>query len=296
MADAMACNGQWIRTRTSSTCWCRVVATRARPSHSSKSCSKACHTCAGCSARFCPSTTPPEAAAEVIQPYAGHIAQYLGDGLLVYFGYPQVHEDDAQRAVHAGLEMVEGISTLNARLTPTRGFRIDIRVGIHTGPVMVGEMSGGSRHELLALGDTPNIAARLWGFAAPNTVVISAATQHLVQGYFTMAALGPQVLKGVASPVPLYCILGVNAAQSRLEVASSLGLTPLAGREAEVALLLERWAQSHARQGQVMLLSGEAGIGKSRLVEVLREQVAREGHAPITFRCSPYHTIVPSTR
>jgi predicted ATPase len=120
--------------------------------------------------------------------------------------------------------------------------------------------------------------------------VISAATHHLVQGYFTMAALGPQVLKGVASPVPLYRILGVNAAQSRLEVASSIGLTPLVGREVEVALLQERWAQSHAGQGQAVLLSGEAGIGKSRLVEVLRERVAREGYTPITFRCSPYHT------
>jgi predicted ATPase/class 3 adenylate cyclase len=228
--------------------------------------------------------------AKVIQPYEGHIAQYLGDGLLIYFGYPQAHEDDAQRAVHAGLEMVEGMNTLNARLAQERGFRLALRVGIHTGLVVVGEIGGGSRHELLALGDTPNIAARLQGLAAPNTVVISAATHHLVQGYFTMAALGPQVLKGVALPVPLYRILGVSAAQSRLEVASSTGLTPLVGREAEVALLLERWAQSQAGQGQVVLLSGEAGIGKSRLVEVLREQVAREGHALITFRCSPYHT------
>jgi predicted ATPase/class 3 adenylate cyclase len=231
-----------------------------------------------------------EACATVIARYDGHIAQYLGDGLLVYFGYPQAHENDAQRAVRAGLGMVEAMSTSNARLTPTRGFRVDIRVGIHTGLVVVGEMGGGGRHELLALGDTPNIAARLQGLAAPNTVVISAATHHLVRGYFTMAALGQQVLKGVASPVPLYRILGVNAAQSRLEVASSTGLTPLVGREAEVALLLERWAQSHAGQGQTVLLSGEAGIGKSRLVEVLREQVAREGHAPIAFRCSPYHT------
>jgi class 3 adenylate cyclase/predicted ATPase len=231
-----------------------------------------------------------ETCATVIARFEGHIAQYLGDGLLVYFGYPLAHEDDAQRAVRASLGMVEAMSTCNARLTPTRGFRLDIRVGIHTGLVVVGEMGGGGRHEQLALGDTPNVAARLQGLAAPNTVVISAATHHLVQGYFTMAALGPEVLKGVASPVPLYRILGVSAAQSRLEVASSIGLTPLVGREAEVALLLERWTQSRAGQGQVVLLSGEAGIGKSRLVDVLREQVAREGHAPITFRCSPYHT------
>jgi class 3 adenylate cyclase len=234
-----------------------------------------------------------EACAKVIAHFEGHIAQYLGDGLLIYFGYPQAHEGDAQRAVRACLGMVEAMSTCNALLTPTRGFRLAIRVGIHTGLVVVGEMGGGSRHEQLALGDTPNVAAHLQGLAAPNTVVISAATYHLVQGYFTMAALGPQVLKGVASPVPVYRILGVSAAQSRLEVASSTSLTPLVGHEAEVALLLERWTQSQAGQGQVVLLSGEAGIGKSRLVEVLREQVAREGHAPITFRCSLYHTHSP---
>jgi predicted ATPase/class 3 adenylate cyclase len=231
-----------------------------------------------------------EACAKVIARYEGHIAQYLGDGLLVYFGYPRAHEDDAQRAVRAGLGMVEALGTFNVCLAHERGFRLAIRVGIHTGLVVVGEMGGGGRHEQLALGDTPNVAARLQGLAAPNTVVISAATHHLVQGYFTMAALGLEVLKGVASPVPLYRILGVSPVQSRLEVASSIGLTPLVGREAEVALLLERWTQSQAGQGQVVLLSGEAGIGKSRLVDVLREQVAREGNTPSTFRCSPYHT------
>jgi class 3 adenylate cyclase len=231
-----------------------------------------------------------EACAKVIARYEGHIAQYLGDGLLIYFGYPQAHEDDAQRAVRAGLEMVEGMSTLNARLAPERGFRLAIRVGIHMGLVVVGEMGGGSRHEQLALGDTPNVAARLQGLAEPDTVVISVATHRLVQGYFTTVALGPQFLKGVAAPVPVYRILEVSAAQSRLDVAAATGLTPLVGRESEVALLLERWEQSTAGQGQVVLLSGEAGIGKSRLVEVLHERVAREGHARITFRCSHYHT------
>jgi class 3 adenylate cyclase len=150
--------------------------------------------------------------AKVIARFEGHIAQYLGDGLLVYFGYPLAHEDDAQRAVRAGLGMIEALGQLNTRLAQERGMRLAVRLGIHTGLVVVGEMGGGGRHELLALGDTPNIAARLQGLAAPNTVVISAATHHLVQGYFTMAALGPQVLKGVASPVPVYCILGVNTA------------------------------------------------------------------------------------
>jgi class 3 adenylate cyclase len=154
-----------------------------------------------------------ETCAKVIARFEGHIAQYLGDGLLVYFGYPQAHEDDAPRAVRAGLGMVEAMRTCNARLTPTREFRLDIRVGIHTGLVVVGEMGGGSRHEQLALGDTPNIAARLQGLAAPNTVVISAATHHLVQGYFTVAALGRQMLKGVASPVR--CIASWGSARRR---------------------------------------------------------------------------------
>jgi class 3 adenylate cyclase/predicted ATPase len=228
--------------------------------------------------------------AKVIARYEGHIAQYLGDGLLIYFGYPQAHEDDAQRAVHAGLEMVEGMITCNARLAQERGFRLVIRVGIHTGLVVVGEMGGGSRHEHLALGDTPNVAARLQGLTAPDTVLLSGATHRLVQGYFTEATLGPQTLKGVAAPVPVYRVLGASAAQSRLDAAAATGWTPLVGRESEVVLLLERWAESQAGLGQVVLLSGEGGIGKSRLVEVLRERVVGEGMPCLVLRCSPYHT------
>jgi class 3 adenylate cyclase/predicted ATPase len=228
--------------------------------------------------------------AEVIQRFEGHIAQYLGDGLLVYFGYPQAHEDDAQRAVRAGLDILTAMGTLNTRLAQDTSPRLAVRIGIHTGLVVVGEIGGGGRHEPLALGDTPNVAARLQGLAAPDTIVISAATHRLVQGYFTAAALGPQTLKGVAAPVSVYRILGTSAAQSRLDVAEATGWTPLVGREAEVALLLERWAQSQTGQGQVVLLSGEAGIGKSRLVEVLRERLVGEGVPSLALRCSPYHT------
>jgi class 3 adenylate cyclase len=230
------------------------------------------------------------ACAQAIQRFEGHIAQYLGDGLLVYFGYPQAHEDDAPRAVRAGLEILTAIEILNTRLKRDQGLHLAVRLGIHTGLVVVGEVGGGGRHEQLALGDTPNVAARLQGLAAPDTVVISGATHRLVQGYFTAAALGPQILKGVATPVPVYRILGASAAQSRLEAAAPSGLTPLVGRESEVALLLERWVQSQTGQGQVVLLSGEAGIGKSRLVEVLRQQVVGEGSPGIVLRCSPYHT------
>src|SRR5712691_490836 len=134
--------------------------------------------------------------AEVIQRFDGHIAQYLGDGLLVYFGYPQAHEDDAQRAVRTALGIVEAMDSLNSHLGQRQGVRLAVRVGLHTGLVVVGEMGSGGRQEQLALGDTPNIAARLQGLAAPDTVVISAATQRLIQGYFTWHALGSQTLEG----------------------------------------------------------------------------------------------------
>ncbi len=231
-----------------------------------------------------------DSCAKVIARFEGHIAQYLGDGLLVYFGYPQAHEDDAQRAVRAGLGMVEAMGTFNARLTHEHGFRLAIRVGIHTGLVVVGEMGGVGRHEQLALGDTPNVAARLQGIAAPNTLVISAATLPLLGGFFAYQSLGTPLLKGVAQSLEVYQVLYEHMARSRLEAAGRTGLTPLVGREPEVALLRERWAQVKEGLGQVVLLSGEAGIGKSRLVQVLTAQVATEPQAWLTpCQCSPYH-------
>jgi predicted ATPase/class 3 adenylate cyclase len=231
--------------------------------------------------------------AEVIQRFEGHIAQFLGDGLLIYFGWPHAHEDDAQRAVRAGLGILEAMDTLHTRLERNKGLRLAVRVGIHTGLVVVGEMGGRGRQEQLALGEAPNVAARLQELAEPNTVLISAATHRLVQGYFTMAALGSQMLKGVAAPVPVYRILGVSAAQSRLDAAAITGLAPLVGRESEVALLLERWAQSQAGLGQVVLLSGEAGIGKSRLVQVMKAHLAGEPLTRLEWRGSPYHQLSP---
>jgi hypothetical protein len=162
-----------------------------------------------------------------------------------------------------------------------------VRIGIHTGLVVVGDIGGGSRQEQLALGETPNVAARIQGLAAPNTVAISAATFRLVRGYFTYQELGSHRLRGVMAPVQVYRILGESAAQSRLDVAGAIGFTPVVGRDSEVALLLERWAHSQDGRGQVVLLSGEAGIGKSRLVEVLRERALSEGATRMAFRCSP---------
>ena len=261
-----------------------------------------------------------EACAGVIGRFEGHIAQYLGDGLLVYFGYPVAHEDDAQRAVRAGLEIVaalqqwvpsplvgegqgEGtkvssVATLTPHLSlPSQGGkgkmrlprRLQVRIGIHTGLVVVGEMGGGGKREQLALGETPNIAARLQSLAEPDTVILSAATHRLVADLFDCQDLGPQILKGISIPLSVYRVIGEGIVHSRFEAAVSKGLTPLVGREEELGLLRRRWEQAKAGEGQVVLLSGEPGIGKSRLVQMLKEQVSAEGATRIEFRCSAYH-------
>ncbi len=238
-----------------------------------------------------------ETCTAVIHRFDGYIARYVGDALLVYFGYPAAHEDDAQRAVHAGLEIVRGMQELN---TQTAGVRLrpgssadhvplQVRIGIHTGLVVVGELGGRDYREAMALGETPNIAARLQGLAAPDTVVISAATSRLVEGLFTCRALGPQTLKGVSTPIEVYHVLGESGIQNRFEAAVSSGLTPLVGREQEVRLLLERWDRAKKGSGQVVMLNGEPGIGKSRLLQVLKERVVSEATTQLECRCSPYY-------
>jgi class 3 adenylate cyclase len=228
------------------------------------------------------------ACAQVIQRFDGHIAQYLGDGLLVYFGYPQAHEDAAQRAVRAALGSIAALGVLNTRLECDQGLRLAVRLGIHTGLVVVGAMGGAGRQEQLALGEVPNIAARLQGLAAPDTVLISADTYRLIQGYFACRECGAQALRGVAQPLAVYQVLQESGAPSRLEVAQSRGLTPLVGRDAEVTVLLERWEHAKQGHGQVVLLTGEGGMGKSRLVHVVKEQVANEPHIQWECRSSPY--------
>jgi class 3 adenylate cyclase len=231
-----------------------------------------------------------EAAVAAIQPFDGYVAQYLGDGLLVYFGYPQAREDAAQRAVRAGLAIVDAMAPLNTRLMPRYGVRVAVRLGLHTGVVVIGPVGSGAHQEQLALGDTPNIAARLQGLAAPNTVVLSAVTAHLLHGVFALEDAGVHQLKGVADPMAVYRILG-PAEPTSDEAEPSLARAPfLVGREAELGLLLRRWEQSKAGLGQIVLLSGEAGIGKTALIEVLRAHVAREGATRVGFRGSPYHT------
>jgi class 3 adenylate cyclase/predicted ATPase len=231
-----------------------------------------------------------ETAAAVIQRFEGHIAQYLGDGLLVYFGYPRAHEDDAQRAVHTGLGIVEAMSTLNGQLQAEYGVALAVRLGIHTGPVVVGAMGGGGRHEHLALGETPNIAARLEALAAPNTVVISAVTAQLVQRAFVLEALGTQTLKGITAPMEVWQVVSPLETLRESATPAPEDVKPLVGRSEELGLLLRRWEQSKAGQGQVVLISGEAGIGKSVLVETLRTYVRQEELTRVAIRCSPYHT------
>src|SRR5262245_20162673 len=231
-----------------------------------------------------------QAAAEIIARYEGHIAQYLGDGLLVYFGYPVAHEDDARRAVHTGLGIVQAIATLNTRLAAQYGVQLAVRLGIHTGPVVVGVMGGGGRHEHLALGETPNVAARLQNLAPANAVVISAVTARLVQGTFVLEELGTHTLHGVAEPMMVSRVRGLLATPSHDEEFVTATVPVLVGREEESGLLRRRWEQSKAGLGQVVFGSGEAGIGKSAVVEALRAQGRAGGFPRIAYRCSPYHT------
>ena len=236
----------------------------------------------------------PAACAQVIAKFDGHIAQYLGDGLLVYFGYPQAHEDDAQRAVRTGLGIVEAIRDLNASAARTHA-----TCGLPCAWAFIpawwwsARVGDGARHEQLALGETPNLAARLQALAEPDAVVISGATQRLVHGLFHVRDLGARALKGVPAPMPVFQVLGESAAQSRLDVAMTAGFTRLIGREQEVGLLLDRWEQVVEGHGQAVLLSGEAGIGKSRLVQVVKERIAGTPHTLLECRCSPYYQHTP---
>ncbi|MGH7289283.1 MAG: AAA family ATPase [Myxococcota bacterium] len=228
-----------------------------------------------------------EAAAAVVERYAGHVAQYLGDGLLIYFGWPRAHEDDAERAVRAGLGMVEAVAEGNGALAAKHSIALAVRVGVHTGPVVVGEMGGGASREMLAMGDTTNVAARIQGEAGRDTVVLSSATLRLVSGIFVIEDLGRRLLKGTGE-VHLHRALRPSGMRSRLDVATAAGLTALVGRDQELGLLDDRFAQVSEGLGQAVLISGEPGIGKSRLVHAFRERIAERAHTWLECCCSPY--------
>ena len=230
------------------------------------------------------------ASAEVIESFGGFVAQHLGDGLLVYFGFPQAHEDDAQRAIRAGLGILETIGPLNTCLEQDYGIRLRVRIGIHTGRVVIGEIGSSLRQEHLAVGETPNIAARLQSMASPNTIIVSASTHHLIQGYFICEDMGFKPLKGISAPMQVYGVRGAIETESRFAAMNRNRLTPFVGRDEEIGLVLSRWERARQGQGQVILLSGEPGIGKSRLTQALRERIAVQRHIEVRYQCLPYYT------
>ena len=222
---------------------------------------------------------------ETVRRFGGFVAKYMGDGVLIYFGYPQAHEDDADRAVRAGLEVIAAVTALEAPVP------LQTRVGIATGLVVVGDLIGsGEAQERGIVGETPNIAARLQGVAEPNTVVISDSTRKLLGNLFELEDLGAKDLKGIAGPVKTWAALRPGSVESRFEALHGSGLTALVGREEELELLLRRWSKAKTGEGQVVLLSGEAGIGKSRLTAALLESVVGEPHTRLRYFCSPQHT------
>jgi class 3 adenylate cyclase len=231
-----------------------------------------------------------EAAAAAIKPFDGYIAQYLGDGLMIYFGWPRAYEDAAPRAVYAGLAILDALEPLHeTQLASRYGVRVAVRIGLHTGMAVIGDIGGGERHEHLAMGDTPIIAARLQELAAPDSVVISAMTARLLHDAFVLEDLGTQRLKGVTEPMQVLRVLGALETDSEAEEATIPGVPLLVGRDEEIGLLRRYWEQSKDGMGQVVLIRGEPGIGKSALVETLRRQVRREGYTRVAVRCSPYH-------
>jgi class 3 adenylate cyclase len=223
--------------------------------------------------------------AEAVRRFGGFVAKYLGDGVLVYFGYPQAHEDDAERAVRAGLELIVAVSAVKAPVS------LQTRVGIATGLVVVGDLIGsGDAQERGIVGETPNLAARLQGIAEPNMVVIAEDTRRLLGNLFELEDLGPKDLKGIAGPAHAWAALRPASVESRFDALHASGLTELVGREEELALLLRRWSTAKIGEGQVVLFSGEAGIGKSRLTAALLETIASEPHTRLRYFCSPQHT------
>lgn len=231
-----------------------------------------------------------KSAEAVIQRYGGHIAQYLGDGLLVYFGYPVAHEDDAQRAVYAGVGIPKAIEELNGQLQADYAVHLSVRIGIHTGPVVVGEMGGNARQENLAIGETPNLAARLEALAEPNAVVISDGTRRLLGELFELRSLGEQKLKGIAEAVQACAVIAEAPRESRFDARRLGSLMPIVGREQELGLMQERWLRAKGGSGQMIVVSGEAGIGKSRVTRALIDAIAQESHVRMTFQCAPNYS------
>jgi class 3 adenylate cyclase/predicted ATPase len=222
---------------------------------------------------------------QTVRRFGGFVAKYMGDGVLIYFAYPQAHEDDAERAVRAGLELIAAVTALKSPLS------LQTRIGIATGLVVVGDLVGsGESQERGIVGETPNLAARLQSVAEPNTVVIAEGTRRLLGNLFELQDLGPIDLKGIAGPARAWAALRASSVESRFEAFHARELAAVVGREEELELLARRWARAKTGEGQVVLLSGEAGIGKSRLTAALLEHLANEPHTRLRYFCSPQHT------
>ena len=223
--------------------------------------------------------------AATVRRYDGFVAKYMGDGVLTYFGYPHAHEHDAEQAVRAGLALVDAVGAIERAKR-----KLSVRVGIATGIVVVGDLIGsGSAQEQAVVGETPNLAARLQALAESNTVVIGPATRRLLGGLFEYSDLGAVELKGFAEPARAYQVLRPSGVESRFEALRSTELTPLVGREEEIELLLRRWERAKAGEGQVVLVCGEPGIGKSRVVATLRNRIEAQPHTRLRYFCSPHH-------
>jgi class 3 adenylate cyclase len=223
--------------------------------------------------------------AETVARFDGFVAKYMGDGVLNYFGYPRAHEDDAERAVRAGLALIEAVGQLRIQEP------VQVRIGVATGLVVVGDLIGsGEAQERGVVGETPNLAARLLGIAAPNTVVIAEGTRRLLGDLFELQDVGPKDLKGIAGPTRAWAALRARSVESRFEALHAAGLTALVGRQEELELLLRRWSRAKNGEGQTVLISGEPGIGKSRVTAALMERLANEPYTPLRYFCSPQHT------
>jgi class 3 adenylate cyclase len=227
------------------------------------------------------------ACARIMPTYDGFLAEFRGDGILAYFGYPRAHEDDAERTVRAGLDIIAAVSALKTPAAQPLG----VRIGIATGLVIVGRLRGhGTLREHAVVGDTPNVAARLLGLADPGTIVVAASTRRLLGDLFRLRDLGQHEVKGIAEPIAAWAVEGVSASESRFEAVRVSGLTDVIGRDEEIEFLMERQRLAWTGEGQIVLISGEPGIGKSRLAAALAKRIAGRTHRTLRYQCSPYHT------